>query len=310
MAYIRRREHGGKVNYYIGFKAPDGRWRERVAGPRRKDAELLLTRVQREIAEGTYGKPAREDPVFAEFAKRFLKAKRGEVKPSTLTFYERTIESYLLPHVGKLRLSGITPSRVQQLLIDLEEEGKSPATRSKALRTLRVIMRWALSLELIDRDPTAAIRAPRIPRKEITILTPPQFNRLLEACDEELRVLVAIAGMAGLREGEAVALRWGDIDFRHGVIRVSRNYFPGHGFSDLKSKNARRQVPILPALKAILEELYRSKGEPPGEELILSNSAGKPLDRAKFYPRFKRASRTSPSTTCATSTPPWPSPGA
>ncbi|MBN2026601.1 MAG: site-specific integrase [Actinobacteria bacterium] len=285
----KRYKKDGTTRYVVRFNDPFGNRTEKVAGSTKKAAELLKTRIERELAEGTYRATVIEDYKFSEFCERFLKAKKGRVKDLTLTFYKMTINNYLKPYLGDMRLSEITPSKVNSLIEYLSDNGKSITTQGKAMRTLRVILRWAVTLELIPRDPTAAIRVPKTRRKELTIITPEQYKKLLSACAEDLYDLVAIAGLAGLRQGEIVALRWKDIDFEYGVIRVMRNYFPGHGFSDLKTASSRRAVPIVATLDEILRLRYQEQKKLPPDALVFPNSKGKPLDRARFFPRFKEA---------------------
>jgi len=288
----KRYRKDGTTRYVVRFTDPYGNRTEKAAGSTKKSAELLKKRIEEDLAEGTYGATIPEDYKLSEFCERFLKAKKGRVKDLTHTFYSMTINNYLKPYLGDMRLSEITPSKVNSLIEYLNDNGKSITTQGKAMRTLRVILRWAVTLELIPRDPTAAIRVPKTRRKELTIITPEQFKKLLSVCVEDLYDLVAIAGLAGLRQGEIVALRWKDIDFEYGVIRVMRNYFPGHGFSDLKTAASRRAVPLVATLDEILRARRQEQKKSLPDALVFPNSAGKPLDRARFFPRFKEALKT------------------
>ncbi|MBC7248395.1 MAG: site-specific integrase [Actinobacteria bacterium] len=288
MAYIKKRAWpSGKISYIIGFRDQHGRWRERTAGPRRKDAEALLARVQREIAAGTYGREG--DITFAEFLDGYLRT-RDDLKESTLADYERTLRKHALGRIGKLPLREITPRTVQALLSDLEMDGVSPALRGKVLRYLKAALRHAVSLELIDRDPCRAIRAPRVKTKEQRHLAPGEVEALIQAAEAEVKPIIALAAYAGLRQGEILALTGADIDFAREHITVRRTYHYAHGFSDPKTPASRRVVPMIPTLKAILLEYYRSRGTPRPDDLVFSNRAGKPIDRRNLVNRgFERA---------------------
>jgi len=293
MAHIKKRARKNHVAYVVGFKDQHGRWREKVAGPRRKDAEALLRRVLEEVAQGTFGEE-REDPTFAEFAVRFLEAKKGEIKASTYADYEQVLRNHLVPFFGKTKLSAITPARVQGFLSWEGERGTSPATTGKVYRVLKVVLRHALVLELIGRDPTVAIRPPRVERKEMDHLTPEEVEALLDKAEGDIRDIIAVAVFTGLRQGEIFALRWQDIDFEAGLIRVVRSYRYPHGFTDLKSSASRRTVPMLPRLSSILAERHRVQGRPGPEELVFPSEAGTPLDRhnlltREFEPALERA---------------------
>ena len=284
MAYIRRRDYpSGKSVYIVGFRDQYGRWHEKAAGARRKDAEALLRRIGQEIAEGTYGQE-REDPTFSEFAARFLTAKEGGIKLSTLDDYQQVIHNHLNPFFGRMRLSGITPLKVQGFLAWEGERGISPATTGKAFRVLKVILRQALAWELIGRDPTSGVRGPRQERKEMDFLTPEETTALLEAAEGETRDIIAVAALAGLRQGEIFALRWGDIDLEASSIQVVRAYRNGR-FTEPKTAASRRAVPISGHLERILRARYEAAGAPRPEDLVFPSQAGGPLDRANFITR-------------------------
>ena len=289
--YIRKRiRPSGKTSYSVSFKHPrTGKWTERTAGPRRKDAELLANRIREEVNAGTF-EVAKDNPLFGEFLDHFLAAKRRQVKPRTLEDYESTLKKHALPFFGDVYLSEITPARVQAFLSRLEEKGVSPATAGKAFRYLKTVLRHALSLEIIERDPTLAIKAPRKPRPEIDFLTPEEVSRLLEAAEGDLEAILSVACLAGLRVGEICGLKWKDIDFEAGTIKVVRSYDPRHGFSEPKSSYSRRAVPMTPRLAATLSEHYRRRGRPGPEDLVFPNSLGKPKDRnALVHREFKAA---------------------
>lgn len=290
MAYIRKREYpSGRAVYVIGFKDQHGRWHERAAGTRRKDAEVLLRRIQEEIAAGTYG-VKREDPTFSELLERFLAAKTREVKPRTLEDYRYTLEKYALPAFGNKRISQITPATVDAFLSDLGERGISPAVAGKVYRYVKTVLRYAVRLELLEKDPTLPVQPPRKIRPEMDYLKPEEVRRLLDSTDGQLRAILAVACLAGLRVGEICGLRWRDIDFKAGTIRVVRSYDPKHGFSEPKSRHGKRAVPMSFRLQEILLDHYRERGQPGPEELVFPNSLGKPKDRnALVFREFKRA---------------------
>ena len=90
-----------------------------------------------------------------------------------------------------------------------------------------------------------------------------------------------------------MALRWSDIDFEKKVIFINRSYNPLYGFSEPKTRNAKRPVTISNSLVSILlDHHHRTGGEP--EDLVFSNKSGKPISRQnmvtrEFYPALERA---------------------
>ncbi|MDY6797016.1 MAG: site-specific integrase [Actinomycetota bacterium] len=254
---------------------------EKTAGSTKKSAETLKVELEKQKASGTLGKPKPENPTFSEFCERFIKIKEKEVKATTLADYKQAIKNYLKPSFGNTRMTEITPSQIQAYLAYMGEKEISPATTGKTYRVLKVILRKAISLEIINKDPTIAINPPRVERREMDFLDDEEVKKLLDAAEGDMHPLLSIACFTGLRQGEILALRWQDVDFDMGIIRVVRSYNPQHDFTDLKTSSSRRAVPMIPTLKSF----YKECGEPTLKTLLFSNRDGNPIDRSNLITR-------------------------
>jgi site-specific recombinase XerC len=97
----------------------------------------------------------------------------------------------------------------------------SPSTRGKVISTLKSFFRWCLECDLIEVDPTAKLRRPRRRGAERHAHDPREIHALIRA-QPRLRERVAISLMArlGLRKNELRMLRWADIDFVQGEVRI------------------------------------------------------------------------------------------
>jgi Phage integrase family len=103
------------------------------------------------------------------------------------------------------------------------------------------------------------------------------------------RAMYLTAAMTGLRQGELVALRWRDVDWAAGRIRVRQNYVLGE-FGTPKSRRSTRSVPMADEVAGELDRLSRAAGESSGDALVFADphTAG-PLDKAAILRRFRRA---------------------
>jgi integrase len=103
------------------------------------------------------------------------------------------------------------------------------------------------------------------------------------------RAMYLTAAMTGLRQGELVALRWRDVDWTAGRIRVRQNYVLGE-FGTPKSRRSTRSVPMADEVAGELDRLSRAAGESSGDALVFADphTAG-PLDKAAILRRFRRA---------------------
>jgi integrase len=95
--------------------------------------------------------------------------------------------------------------------------------------------------------------------------------------------------MTGLRQGELLGLRWRDVDWLAGKLRVRRAYVRGE-FGSTKSRRGFRAVPLTDRVGAELEALSRRSAYTGDEALVLGHpQTGGALDRSKVRKRFKVA---------------------
>jgi hypothetical protein len=95
--------------------------------------------------------------------------------------------------------------------------------------------------------------------------------------------------MTGLRQGELIALRWRDVDWLAGRVRVRQNYVVGE-FGTPKSRRSTRSVPMADAVGAELERLFQATGEPDDDALVFADPlSAEPLSKAAILRRYRRA---------------------
>ena len=95
------------------------------------------------------------------------------------------------------------------------------ATANRHHNVLRVIFNRAMEWEKFDGpNPAAKVKQFRVENSRTQFLENADITRLLAACDVEIRPIVTLALLTGMRRGEIVNLRWDDIDLPNGVIHV------------------------------------------------------------------------------------------
>ncbi|MGE5635905.1 MAG: site-specific integrase, partial [Nocardioidaceae bacterium] len=103
------------------------------------------------------------------------------------------------------------------------------------------------------------------------------------------RALFLVAAMTGLRQGELLALRWRDVDWLAGRIRVRSNYVRGHWGSP-KSRRGSRSVPMVDRVAAELERHFKRSVYQGDDDLVFSHpQLGCVLDHSSLGRRFKKA---------------------
>jgi integrase len=208
---------------------------------------------------------AAEDWLLAAKA-GIVRTRSGDTyKPSAIRAYEQVLRARVLPEVGQLRLSALTRNQIQDLADRLVAEGLSASSVRNTVLPLRAIYRRALSRSEVLVNPTLGLALPASRERRERIARPAEAKALIEGLAKRDRALWATALYAGLRRGELQALRWSDVDFSDGVIRVERSWDERVGPVAPKSRAGRRRVPLTGPLRAYLAAHRLQAGARPDE---------------------------------------------
>lgn len=212
------------------------------------------------LRSGVIAPRARSTPTVAQALEDLVAGMRdGSVldrsgksyKPSTIRTYDHAARTYLTPALGSMRLSDVRRADVQKF-VDALRASLQPSTIHNKLDPLRVVYRRAIHDDVVSIDPTAQLELPRVRGRRERVAAPRHAEALLAALPIGERALWATALYAGLRIGELRALRWSDVDFDSGLVRVDRGWDDVDGEQDVKTDSGRRVVPLAGRLRAEL----------------------------------------------------------
>jgi len=134
------------------------------------------------------------------------------VRPKTLAGYRTAVNRHLIPRIGRHRLDRLTPEHIEAMYASLLADGLAPATVHQAHRTLRTALGEAFARGRIVVNPAVRAKAPRLDEAEVEPLDLTEAKAILKATesrDNGARYAIALA--VGLRQGEALGLRWDDV---------------------------------------------------------------------------------------------------
>lgn len=266
MALIKRVGTNGDVTWY-GHWRENGRQVKRALGSSKREAEVYLAKIQVDRRERKLGLslPTREKRPFAEYGARWLETYATQhCKPSTVAAYRVAFGRYLMPTFRDTDIADITRDQVKTLAYKLLEE-KSRSYTKTTLAPLVEIFNHAVEDGHIVANPALKIlrksRSDVVDHEErVRPLTREQLSHLLTVCREQQPdwyPFILTLARAGLRIGEATALRWIDVDWHGSFLRIRQNWVDGYMVTPKSGKS--RRVDMSDQLSATLKTLHTER---------------------------------------------------
>jgi integrase len=293
--HIRRRgERSWELKFDLGTDPVTGKRLTRYHSFKgtKREAEVELVRLKAGADRGEYVDPSKL--TLAEFLDRWEAWAATQVSAKTLERYAELTAHHIRPHLGASRIQRLKTVNLAELYGKLQKPkpdgaGLAPRTIGHVHRLLHRVFSHAVKWGVVITNPVAAAEPPRVQRTEIEILAPDQIKVVLQALRGRRLYGVALTGLAtGMRRGEIVALRWGDIELAAGKIRVERSLEQtnaGLTFKEPKTRAGRRTVSIPSSVVAELQNHWREQqqrrlalgmGKAGAEDLVFPRWDGSP----------------------------------
>lgn len=288
----------------LGYDAAGHPKRKTVSAKTKDEARKRLKDLQQKI-DGGYVPPSRDETVAQLFDRWHRDILSTQVKPLARENYKYIADGHIIPTLGNKRVVRLTVADVQHLLAAKLEggpQGKPSPLSISTVQRIRSVLVQALNVCVVDatvtRNVAALTKAPTARRKEGRTLNPEQAKQLLAALREHrLGALFTLMLSTGIRRGEALGLRWDDIDLKAGFVIVRRQLQRVGGeltTNDVKTARSRRSVnlasPVVNALKAHMEMQAAQRGAC-GQDwvdtgYVFTTQSGKPLDPRNIHRDF------------------------
>jgi len=289
------------VSYLVRVECP----RDPVTGKRKQRSESFKTMKAAEVARAKWVTEIENGTAIdatkmtmGEYLVHWLEAAaKHHVRHSTYVSYKGLIDNHLVPSLGSVPLQKLQAVQVQAMYSEKLCNGRigrgvgglSPRTVRYLHTVLREALQQAMKWGMVARNVCDLTEPPRVVRPQMQTWTPDEARVFLATAKKDAyAALWVLALTTGMRRGEMLGLRWEDIEFRAGTLRVRRTLNATGGnryYGEPKTASGRRVIALSPecitALKGhhTAQKLARLAAGPGwhDEDLVFTTGAGGPV---------------------------------
>lgn len=266
------------------------RQRKSYYGKTRKEAAIKLQTALAAKSTGTLILKSQTMESWLNYWLDVICVERG-LKVNTMKSHRSKVRTYLIPHLGHIRVDKLGPEDIRTMYAAMRKDGKSEATISQT----HAILRRALEVAVRERKATynaaALMDRPAQPKNPREGLALADARKVLALAGDDPRPYLAL--FLGMRQGECLALSWADIDFDTGTLHVERSLAvkPGGGFvfETPKTRLSQAPLPLPTVVSSRLAVRYAQHlaegGDPYG--LVFHNGAGEPIHPRKDWANWR-----------------------
>ncbi|GAB3774574.1 integrase [Nocardioides ginsengisegetis] len=261
------------------FQRPNGRWsgqcyvtqtdgrrvRRTVTGATKREVEKKISELIERESSGRRIAPA--DLTVESYLQEWLgQVVIHRVRANTLAAYRFQAERYLIPDLGRKRLSALSARDLRLYFESMRRRDVGARTIGYVHATLRAALEDAVREELLDRNVAKLVRVPRPEKVEREPLSVDEVKTLLRhSRDDRLIALIIVLALLGLRRSEALGLMWTDVDLDAGWLQVRRGLQRINGqliSMPTKTARSRRTIPLPDVIvEALLSHRQRQAKE-------------------------------------------------
>lgn len=286
------------------YQLPDGRWKavltvgwtaegKRITKTKtaKRQADVRAWKEQQTSIRGVaeqQDSTTNSAVMLCDWVSSYLSDVERDAAPATHDSYRYTLESFIVPHLGRVTLEDLTPLAIRNLISDLSAEYAGTRTLQNVYAVLHACLGAAVELELIATNPCSKVTRPKYKRGDIRPFERHEISQILTATeDDRLHALYVVAFHLGLRQGELFGLQWTDYDDKNRTIRIQRQATQtraGTQVRELKTNHSRR---VLDVSDVVAEALHNRRRQSIVEklaknELIFPGKRGAVIRRNVF----------------------------
>lgn len=221
----------------------------------KKEAQIAANKLEQELISGT--SIDNINITFEDVFTQWFSSHSKTIKPSTRKSIESKFKKHILPRFGKLKINEITKAYCQKMINEIAEIITS-------VNDIKIqanqIFKYAVKMDIIQKNPLEYVSIPKQQKDLINednhvnqrnYWKKDEVKQFLAITRQELSLrdhtLFHLLIYTGARKGELLALKWDDIDFETGFIRLTKTLFHNEGkfiFQTSKTKESKRLISL------------------------------------------------------------------
>lgn len=296
------------------------------SGKTQKEVREKMQAAAVAVDQGTYQDPS--SLTVGEWMDTWIREYLGDVKPHTVASYKGQAKNHIKPAIGSVKLQALTAPQIQKFYNGLKKDGMRVPKRdkdgkpvkkegkavyeavpmsAKSIKNIHGVLHKALQQAVecgyIRFNPADACKLPRVEKKELHPLDEREITAFLgEIKGHRFETLYTVTLFTGMREGEALGLKWDRVDFQRGTILIDQQLHHEKGaggqysFASLKNDKSRIITPapwVMELLKhhkaTQAEQRLRAGSLWENSGLVFTDEQGNHLKEFTVYRRFKEA---------------------
>lgn len=216
------------------------------------------------------------------------------VKERTYQKYKSQIRLHIVPRLGEYQMENLTAIILQEFILSLTEKGLSANTINGVVTVIKISLKKAVAIEIINKQYTDCIQRPKARAKQVQCFSLKEQRRMemyIIQKNKSKLFGVILCFYTGLRIGELLALKWSDIDFQKSFLKITKScydtWIDGQYVKKIetpKTLSAERIIPIPKSVLSILKSLRRSSVE----EYIISGECVHGISVRSYQKTFER----------------------
>lgn len=266
MASIKKLDNGRfQATVFVGRDANGKQDKRKRTFDTEKEAKKWSRDLEKEIEERKY---TNMDKTRASaWFDNWLELNKNSLSPSTYMSYKMYVNTHFKQAFGAFKLGQITEIHIKKYINDkLSINNKPKKLSSTTVRKHILVLREILYDALKDKSPCRDIEIPKPEKYKPYVLTEKEFEQIHDAVrgtrDEPI---VLLSAWCGLRLGEIFCLKWDDVNWEIGIIRIDENRaISEDGYVDKKPKsdNGLRNIVVPQVLMAMLKSYRLEQATP------------------------------------------------